>query len=75
MRALGYLMPAGDKEYSKWTNKIQKLWDKLNEHRNDEVMRIQNEIKKNRNHIKKLSLDNLFELDVNANDHKTLTRV
>ena len=68
-------MPAGDKEYSKWTNKIQKLWDKLNEHRNDEVMRIQNEIKKNRNHIKKLSLDNLFELDVNANDHKTLTRV
>ena len=37
-------------------------------------MRIQNEIKQNRKHIKKLTLDNLFELDVNANDHKTLTR-
>ena len=44
MRALGYLRPASDKEYSKWTSKIQKLWDKLNDHRNDEVIRIQNEI-------------------------------
>ena len=51
-----------------WIHKIQVLWRRLNRRRNQEVVRIQNEIKRNKRHIQDLTRDNIFELDVNFAD-------
>ena len=47
----------------------------MNKHENDEISKLEDEIKENKAHIKKLSLNNLYELDTNANDQKILTKV
>lgn len=58
--------------HSIWITKIQKLWRRLNRRRNQEVVRIQNEIKKNKRYIGDTMRENLFELDVNFNDQQIL---
>jgi len=37
--------------HKKWMQKIEKLWGKLNAKRNSEVVRIQDEIRKNKQQI------------------------
>lgn len=48
--------------------KIETLWRRLNRRKNQEIVSIQNEIKRNKKHIAELTRENLFELDVNFQD-------
>jgi len=63
------------KAHQVWIEKIDKLWKRLNRNRNPEVVRIQNEIKRNKANINELMRENLFELDVNCSDQKMLLDV
>ena len=85
MRALEHLMPVtGEAKitaeqahvaHQHWIERIQKLWRRLHRHRNQEVVRIQNEIRKNKRSINELTRENLFELDVNHNDQMIFLNV
>ena len=80
VRAMEHLMPnQGEKTqetthhaHQVWIAKIQRVWEKLNMARNSEVVRIQNEIRRNKSLINDLMRENLFELDINSHEQKLL---
>jgi hypothetical protein len=55
-------------------SRLEKLQDELNTHGWPEIARIKNQIRKNTSTINQLMRENLFELDVNANDQKVLLK-
>ena len=57
-----------------WVRKVEHLWTKLTKLRWTEAQSIMDEIRRNKAQIQSLSLDNLFELDVNFHDQKMLLK-
>jgi len=55
-------------------DKIEKLWRKLEQHRNSEAVQIQTQIEHNRRRIEQLTRDNIFELEVQTADQRVFLR-
>ena len=79
MKALEHLMPVDNRinanthlathsAHQIWIAKIDAVWKRLHRYKHEEIVRIQNDVRKNKMLINQLSRDNLFELDVNAHE-------